>query len=224
MARHASSLPDYMPVLSRGRHRSMRKGACFMELASVLAGEPWSDHPDCTHPLLSDLARQVNDATTDAGRHHLAELVPEVIGVTGDDPHVDARIAHRCAVVALPVVAAERQNILAVSLLTADRVLAELDGRPDDDLEPGTRQALDSVPLAAAWARSFVGRNGVRSRGFSDHAAPTTIRVAVRGIAEACVPDPDGMLRGLLCDAIAECRWTCVSELTSDHPGLRATT
>src|SRR3954451_19465820 len=35
-------VPDMMPVLSRGRHRNPRKGACFMELASFVAGERWS--------------------------------------------------------------------------------------------------------------------------------------------------------------------------------------
>ncbi len=28
-----------------------------MELASYLAGERWSDHPACTHPLLAEAAR-----------------------------------------------------------------------------------------------------------------------------------------------------------------------
>ena len=31
--------PDVMPILSPGRHRSPRRGACFMEFASYLAGE-----------------------------------------------------------------------------------------------------------------------------------------------------------------------------------------
>ena len=50
-----------VPVLSRGKHRNPRKGACFMEFASYLAGEPWSDHPACTHALLAGVARDVND-------------------------------------------------------------------------------------------------------------------------------------------------------------------
>ena len=45
--------PDLFPILSPGKHRSPRTGACFMELASLLAGERWSDHPACTHPLLA---------------------------------------------------------------------------------------------------------------------------------------------------------------------------
>ena len=53
MSKAQPQLPDLLPVLSRGKHRNPRKGACFMELASYLAGERWSDHPACTHPLLA---------------------------------------------------------------------------------------------------------------------------------------------------------------------------
>src|SRR4028119_1371167 len=68
MFRSSTELPGLVPVLSRGKHRSARKGACFMEFAAYLAGERWSDHPSCTHPLLSELARLVNDSTSDAHR------------------------------------------------------------------------------------------------------------------------------------------------------------
>ena len=64
----AAMLPELVPVLSSGRHRNPRKGACFMEMASYLAGERWSDHPSCTHPLLASLARLVNDTLSDAER------------------------------------------------------------------------------------------------------------------------------------------------------------
>src|SRR5438045_9530973 len=99
--RNPTQLPASLPLLSRGKHRNPRKGACFMELASVLAGERWSDHPACTHPLLAALARHVNDHTSDAGRERLAGLIPSVIGLTSDDPRVDARIALRCPITAL---------------------------------------------------------------------------------------------------------------------------
>src|SRR4051795_6523195 len=144
--------PDGVPVLSPGRHRSARRSACFMEMASFLAGERWSDHPTCTHPLLAAVARLVNDNTTDEGRQRLAGLIPTVIGLTSQDPRVDARIALRAATIALPVVAAERQRVMAVSVLACDRVLADLDGRPVDQLEPHSRQALAKTPHAHRWA------------------------------------------------------------------------
>src|SRR5664280_464897 len=81
--------PESMPVLSRGRHRNPRRGACFMEMASFMAGESWSDHPACTHPLLAELARLVNDSVSDRLRPRLVPMIPSVIGLTSQDVHVD---------------------------------------------------------------------------------------------------------------------------------------
>src|SRR5919202_1212749 len=142
--------PDLLPILSPGKHRNPGAGACFMELASLLAGERWSDHPSCTHPLLAALARHVNDYTSDAARPRLAGLIPSVIGLTGDDLHIDARVALRSATMALPVVAAGRQRVMAVSVLACQRVLAGLDGRAVGSLEEQSRRALAEVPQAAA--------------------------------------------------------------------------
>ena len=127
MSNFLPQTPELLPMLSRGKHRNPRKGACFMELASYLAGERWSDHPACTHSLLASVARLVNDHTSDHGRSRLAELIPSVIGLTGSDAHIDALIALRCSTIALPSAAAERQRVMAVSVLVCERVLAELD-------------------------------------------------------------------------------------------------
>src|SRR5262249_32862621 len=131
------SMPGYeihslelIPILSRGKHRGSRAGACFMELVSYLAGERWGDHPACTHPLLAAVARDVNDCTSDAGRPRLAELIPSVIGLTGEDLHIDVRIALACARRALSVAAAERQQTMAVSGLACERGLAGPDPPP----------------------------------------------------------------------------------------------
>lgn len=59
-----ANIPEMMPVLSRGKHYHPRSGGCFMELASYLASERWSDHPACTHPVLAEAARLVNDCTS----------------------------------------------------------------------------------------------------------------------------------------------------------------
>lgn len=205
MSSYHGQLPELLPVLSRGKHRSPRKGACFMEFASLLAGERWSDHPACTHPLLAAVARYVNDHTSDSARPRLAELIPSVIGLTGEDARIDARIALRCAAMALPVVSDERQRIMAVSVLSCERVLAELDGRRPGTVEEQSSSALAQVPRAAEWARQFTSGVVTSTKRFRRHAAPSIVHSAVEGIAHACVPDPDGMLRDLLVGAIDEC-------------------
>jgi hypothetical protein len=178
-----------------------------MELASFLAGERWSAHPACTHPLLAALARDVNDGTSDAGLPRLALLVPWVIGLTGDDLHLDARIALGCARMALPVVAASRQQVMAVSVLACERVLADLDGRPAGSLEEPSRAALGQVPDAAQWARSFTARSAIplTPQSFREQSAPFIVHAAAEGIALACIPQPDQMLRDLLIGAVGEC-------------------
>lgn len=204
MSGYESDLPQLVPVLSRGKHRNPRRGACFMELASYLAGERWSDHPACTHPLLAALARDVNDYTSDAARGRLAGLIPSVIGLTGDDLRIDVRIALFCARMALPVAAAGRQQVLAVSIMVCERVLGGLDGRPAGWLTEPSRAALAHVPHAAQWAGEFARDIAITPKAFRHRAAPFTVHTAAEGIAQSCILQPDEMLRDLLIGAIGE--------------------
>jgi hypothetical protein len=132
------------------------------------------------------------------------------VGSVGDpaDQRRSARnvqIALRAATAALPIVAADRQRVLAVSVLSAERVLDVLDGRPAGSLEERSRWALAQVPHAADWARSFAREIRSGSTSFHRHAAPNTVRYAVVAIAQAYVPDRDGILRDLLAGAIGGC-------------------
>ena len=67
-------------MLARGRHSNPTEGSCLMEYVSVLAGRRFNDRPDCTAPMLSWLARGVNDTVSDAARAPLAGLAPALIG------------------------------------------------------------------------------------------------------------------------------------------------
>ena len=200
------STPDLMPVLSRGKHRNPKKGACFMELASYLAGESWSDHPACTHALLASLARDINDHVDDYARSRLAPLIPEVIGLTGDDPRVDAWIAREAALTALPITGAERQGVAAVGLLRCERVLNQLEGRDKHHVDPRTLDALDAAPHARDWARGFTALGWGSAGSFSKRSAPAIVHSAVSGISVAAVPNADDVLVDLLEDVIGLCR------------------
>ena len=48
--------------LSRGRHLSPHQGVCAMELASMLAGETFTDRPAAVCPVIAGFVRAYNDA------------------------------------------------------------------------------------------------------------------------------------------------------------------
>lgn len=190
--------PDFMPTLSPGRHRSPRKGACFMEMASYLAGEKWSDHPQCTHPLVAAMAREINDRVGDRVRQDLVPLIPSVVGLVSDDVRVDAWIAREAALTALPIVSMSSQRAVAVGVLRSEAMLNHLDGRPEDELTPRARRVLAQVPEAERWAREFIGVTSSRRDAFVKRGAPAVVHHAVAGISRACVPDPEKRLVDLL--------------------------
>jgi hypothetical protein len=66
--------------LSKGRHNSPDEGACVMELASMLAGEPFSDHPVSVCPVIGSCLRAYNDWIDDDRRQDLYRYASEVVG------------------------------------------------------------------------------------------------------------------------------------------------
>jgi len=198
-----STLPDGLPILTRGRHRSPRRGACFMEIASLLAGERWSDHPSCTHPLLGRLARQVNDHTTDAGRRALVMLIPSVVGRRGDET-TWLRVSVAVAANTILDVPEGTQRVLAAGLVRAEQLCA--DAGPDlADERREARSALEQVPQAVAWTEKLGMDNRITAKTYASRCAPTMVRCAVDGIAATGRPDGDQRLREVLEVGIAAC-------------------
>jgi hypothetical protein len=169
-----------------------------MEYASWLAGERWSDHPECTHPAVAALARLVNDCSSDAARSELVTLIPSVVGLTGDGRRTSLVVAMRATAAALPVVSSGRQRALAAGAMRCLPLVAD-DDRWVADL---VVVALSDVPDAKKWAADFVVELGPVDQRLVDRMCDAIIRTAVIGIAEACVNDPDARLRNLLESAI----------------------
>lgn len=199
----SSSLPDGIPVLSPGRHRNPRKGACFMEYASVLAGEKWSDHPACTHPLLAALARLVNDHTSDAERQRLTPLIPTVVGRRGDST-TSITVAVAVAASVILDVPEATQRVLAAGLIQAE-MQCESAGPALAATRHQAQGALELVPGAVAWADRIGKRERIDVRTFEKQCAPTMIRCAVQGIVATKRPDRDRRLHDLLQVGIAAC-------------------
>jgi hypothetical protein len=87
-----STAPDFMPILSEGSHDSPAEGACVMEYASFLAGEPWTDEPSCVLKVLNDFAMGVNDTATDAERQRLLVLLPRLMSTAAGGALVDHQL------------------------------------------------------------------------------------------------------------------------------------
>jgi hypothetical protein len=66
--------------LSKGKHASPAEGACVMELASMLAGEAFSDRPASVCPVVGGFLRAYNDRIDDERRQDLYRFAAEVVG------------------------------------------------------------------------------------------------------------------------------------------------
>src|ERR1700682_5885671 len=69
---------DY--ALSIGNHKRFEDGACAMELAAHIAGEEWSDHPQCVCEVLAAASRAANDKGTQWVRDELRNRIPQLVG------------------------------------------------------------------------------------------------------------------------------------------------
>ncbi len=69
--------------LSPGKHTSPHEGACVMELASMLAGEAFTDHPQCVCPVIGSFLRAYNDSVNEKRRQDLYMYAAMVVGSRG---------------------------------------------------------------------------------------------------------------------------------------------
>jgi hypothetical protein len=89
------ALVSYQTItLSKGKHDSSQDGACVMELASMLAGEPFDDHPQSVCPVIASLLRAYNDRIDDGRRQDLYAYASKVVG-SHASPDVEEARAER---------------------------------------------------------------------------------------------------------------------------------
>ena len=73
--------------LASGSHSeaAAKKGeACLLEWSAIFAGVPYSDHPECTSPVLGAFGRALNDGLDDERRQKLVPFIPRLVGTAGD--------------------------------------------------------------------------------------------------------------------------------------------
>ncbi|MBF6589524.1 MAG: hypothetical protein IVW57_03200, partial [Ktedonobacterales bacterium] len=82
-------------VLSAGAHAPDSGEACVMEAVAYVAGEPWTDAPQCASPVIAAFCRRWNDTDEPYGaaiRERLKTYVPRLVGSRGT-PEVERRRA-----------------------------------------------------------------------------------------------------------------------------------
>jgi hypothetical protein len=81
--------------IAAGGHAAPDEGASVMELASMLAGERFTDHPRSACPVVAAFLRAYNDAVDDARRQDLYGCAADVVGSRDSRATRRARMA-RC--------------------------------------------------------------------------------------------------------------------------------
>jgi hypothetical protein len=72
-----------MVRLEPGSHRSPDEGVCVVELASMIAGEPFTDRPRCVDRVIGAFLRGWNDRAGYADRQRLYPYACRVVGTGG---------------------------------------------------------------------------------------------------------------------------------------------
>jgi hypothetical protein len=76
--------PSFQTVrLARGAHAEPRDGVCTAELASMLAGERFTDRPRTACPAVTAFVRGYNDGLDDAHRQDLYAVAAMLVGSAG---------------------------------------------------------------------------------------------------------------------------------------------
>jgi hypothetical protein len=86
--------------LARGRHASRHAGACVMELASMLAHEPFSDRSRSVSPTIGAFLRTYNDGVDDERRQDLYSVAAAIVG-SANGRRVERERIDRCLVFAM---------------------------------------------------------------------------------------------------------------------------
>src|SRR3954471_14769474 len=130
-------------TLSAGAHIDQQAGVCLLELASICAGERFSDRPRCVQPTLSSLCRLVNDGVDDPTRQTLVGFIPDIVRTRSTDPRLDPLVVLACVSYAERFDATRR---LARHHRRAERLVHRLDAR-----SPGRLQSLRVLIYQGLW-------------------------------------------------------------------------
>jgi hypothetical protein len=86
-------VPSFQTVrLARGRHAAPEQGVCTVELASMLAGDRFSDSPRTACAAVAAFVRGYNDAIDDGRRQDLFAIAALLVGSSSSQEATHARM------------------------------------------------------------------------------------------------------------------------------------
>jgi hypothetical protein len=79
-------------TLYSGAHKAASKKMCILEAVAYVAGEPWSDHPECASKVIGAFLRSWNDTLDDDTRNRLLKpYVLKLVGTVGTSEQESVR-------------------------------------------------------------------------------------------------------------------------------------
>jgi len=176
--------------LGKGSHSPPNNGlvrACVMEAVAYVAGEPFSDHPECASPVLGAFLRTWNDSLPDEDRQMLKPLIPRLVGTKAS-----ARVEEKRAWMAIDWLAREcapaflRLAGLTEHAETLEGLAALTTAKRAEKARPQLDAAWDAAWDAAgdaAWAAAWAAAGA---------AAAAAAAAAARDAAGAAARDAAG--------------------------------
>jgi hypothetical protein len=168
-------------VLRSGAHTSPSDGVSLMEAVSVLAGEPWSNSPSCTSPVIAAYARSLNDWLLDDERQRLKVYIPRLVGTA--EPDLEVRRAFACADAAVRVFAP--LAFAAAGLVEEAATLGALASVDRESAESArsAASAAESAARSAAASSEWSTKESMRSAAESARSAALSVSSAARSAA-----------------------------------------
>lgn len=147
-----------IPPLGQGSHASIDDGACIMEAVSFVAGEPWSDHPVCACPVITQFLQSWNDILPDDERDTLLRpLIPRLLGTRGTEALEKRRVMMADDWLI---------NEHTPAWLRLDGLIAQADALSS---LPEITDFLQAAARAAAWAAAWnVSRDADRDEAWAE--------------------------------------------------------
>jgi hypothetical protein len=176
-------------VLRSGTHASPSDGVSLMEAVSALAGEPWSNSPSCTSPVIAAYARSLSNWLPDDERQRLKTYIRRLVGTV--EPDLELRRAFACADAAVRVFA-------PLAFATAGLVeeaarlgtLAPVDGGSAWSAAEAA-EAAESAARSAAASAAWSAAESMRSAAESARSAAQSAAAAGRSAAQLAAAESE---------------------------------